>query len=1121
MRATLKVFGLVTLAEFILAVGLHAQRAALVEAELATIAPAKSAVPDSIVQVTAEAQGLERVAFEKLPRTGTFWVATTAPGGGLTAPLPCAPKDASLPVYAISDGIFLVDATGGQVPAKTGRQAKVKITDALEAQAGAVVNLISQVQEAEFNQEVREIFGLEEEPEASGSFARMLVADTNGLWLEITNYTDDLAYVTLNNATNLVYEIWAKTNLLSPAWTIERTVWPTNSEVMPFTVPTLHRPDLFIWARDWTDVDDNSNGIPDWWEWTHFGGFSQLATDDYDGDGIDNATEYANDTEPNNIRFTVRLGNQNFNTTNATGRYLIVDGVPSQTAVLINREDFTNAVWQPYDGNIAFNFGPTNGVYQVWFGLKGRAENSEATWIGTDVTLNRQSPAVSITSQTAGVVAQPWLQVKGFSARSLKDVRYDLINTDGVVTNESGSITSSFFDTNQFDFTTNYFQCYDLRLAEGTNFISLHAVDPAGNLTTTNFSLVLDYSSATSPVIQVAWPQNGLAICGSSFTVRGWTEDAAAQVNATVTDDNGHTNKLNGAVERDGRLWVQALTLNAGTNHVTLAVTNAAGFGSTTNFTVVKSSMALAVTSVDGSLWLPAVNVHGIISDPTAVIWVNGVQGTNNGDGTWNASNVPVPAGTIASFDVNAIPAGAGDPSANYTALKPSGQILESARWTFDDIENVAAAGGSTRSKIKGHFSYGKGGNKTVKIENYDANNTVTSWSKTETEISLDGGSAISTHSSNSTGWEDWSYGGVFEIEPLIGAAHRHDGNYRSDQTSNVKFVYYVGGALAQAGAKALVEATGAAAEIWPETAGVPATEITAGQVGQLDADGLAYKKSSVGASLETTSKAGRPLHTSGPGAGDYRLIHLTQHPALTDTNRARLNLGVGEEVDLSGMPASTVWAAPGLPTTTNGGVLFIAPSNAPPGGVKVTVTATVHNSATLTVEFTVFPPTGVDHSGIASLVDFPVHRMGSRMINSTWIAPTFVCLYRVYIMEIGENATNVTGYFADTNLFTANPADFFQHTTADHWLKLNEENAFGDSSGIYGDGFSFLPPWSSGSFSWNIPARWSITPSDNTNSMSGWSQKFTIEANGTVTVEKFGHSATRTTNNDYTVSYQ
>jgi hypothetical protein len=109
-------------------------------------------------------------------------------------------------------------------------------------------------------------------------------------------------------------------------------------------------------------------------------------------------------------------------------------------------------------------------------------------------------------------------------------------------------------------------------------------------------------------------------------------------------------------VESSGKLWVENIPLGDGTNRVTLNVTNAAGLGCTTNLVVFKSDMILTVTSYKGSLWDPTVSLDGKISDPNAQIWVNGVQGTNNHDGTWHADKVPVPPGGVASFDVSTDP---------------------------------------------------------------------------------------------------------------------------------------------------------------------------------------------------------------------------------------------------------------------------------------------------------------------------------------------------------------------------------------------------------------------------------------------------------------------------------
>lgn len=249
------------------------------------LAQTQSAPPDSIVQLTAEAQGLELLPPEEVPPFGTFWLVTPGGFGCLLAPLPTRP-DATLPTYPIVDGIYLVDGTGGQalpdtLPAE--RRTTDLINAALEAQATAVVNLISQIQGAQMSRALSSRFSLDAESGGSGagddylSEAR-LVIDTNRLWLEITNVSSGIVHANLRHATNQVYAIWSTTNLVT-AWAVETEVWPQDTNCWPFTVPTLDRPDLFLRAQDWTGLDSDGDGLPDWWEWKYFGSQTHSGTD--------------------------------------------------------------------------------------------------------------------------------------------------------------------------------------------------------------------------------------------------------------------------------------------------------------------------------------------------------------------------------------------------------------------------------------------------------------------------------------------------------------------------------------------------------------------------------------------------------------------------------------------------------------------------------------------------------------------------------------------------------------------------------------------------------------------------------------------------------------------------
>ena len=234
--------------------------------------------------------------------------------------------------------------------------------------------------------------------------------------------------------------------------------------------------------------------MPEWWFYYWFGTVN-LTDATLDTQGKTLLSDYQNYTngvpvDPNVISFTFRLKSQ-VNTTNATGSYQILGGVPSYEAVLANSTNFAAATWQPYDGNISLTLGPTDGVYQVWLGLKGFAAAATPTWNGTEVTLNRNVPQITITSPATNVVAQPWLQLQGCSALPLAGVTFDISNSVAVLTNQLGNIIAHTVDTNTSSYTTDYFQCFDIRLASGTNAITLHATDPAGN--STNIALNSDW----------------------------------------------------------------------------------------------------------------------------------------------------------------------------------------------------------------------------------------------------------------------------------------------------------------------------------------------------------------------------------------------------------------------------------------------------------------------------------------------------------------------------------------------------------------------------------------------------------------------------------------------------
>ena len=186
----------------------------------------------------------------------------------------------------------------------------------------------------------------------------------------------------------------------------------------------------------------------------------------------------------------------------------------------------------------------------------------------------------------------------------------------------------------------------------------------------------MDYSGKTDPLaVQITWPQNGMQVSGSSFTLDGMLADPTASVAAQIVDTNGTISTASGVVERDGRFWLDNLPLSGGTNTLNITVTDAVGNTSVTNLCVVQSAMILTMDPVTPAwqLWQATVNVTGTISDASQAVWVNGIKATvsstlNADDITysWSANNVPTTPGGVASFTIAAYTTDERQPDGSY-----------------------------------------------------------------------------------------------------------------------------------------------------------------------------------------------------------------------------------------------------------------------------------------------------------------------------------------------------------------------------------------------------------------------------------------------------------------------
>jgi hypothetical protein len=79
-------------------------------------------------------------------------------------------------------------------------------------------------------------------------------------------------------------------------------------------------------------VDENSNSIPDWWEWENFASL-QPGDADFDGDGASNLAEYSARTDPNTISFRLHFPSFYSGSSGATGWFELAGGVPASMSV--------------------------------------------------------------------------------------------------------------------------------------------------------------------------------------------------------------------------------------------------------------------------------------------------------------------------------------------------------------------------------------------------------------------------------------------------------------------------------------------------------------------------------------------------------------------------------------------------------------------------------------------------------------------------------------------------------------------------------------------------------------------------------------------------------------------
>ena len=602
------------------------------------------AVPNACLRAQPQLSAAQLATLQPIdalaaPECGNYFVAK-----GRNPPLPYPPlpfippelKDLNLPMYSFGTNSFLIDDSSIDY---------------------AAIDEVTRVEQALRSREFPN--GLCDD--VSGDSP--LSYPPGSLWLALT-LTNDATYgnmgaLTLNGTTHEAwYEVLSKRSLTDPEWWSEGSLqgFPNQDASQASLTADGSANSLFLSVRVLTNGSGGT--LPLWWQLQNFGQTGLDPGSAPGGLGISLLESYLESTEPNLIRFSVTATNNYAQASSVPVQLEIASGLPFYQAVLVDSNNFAGATWSACTStNLNVDLGSVEGWHDLWVGLRGFSTNSHQTWKWKRLKLDRTPPCLSLLSPAEGVVTQPTIQLVGSCPEALNMIWYDLSNATGWFPNQPVLVLDQYQSLSTWEFTTNTFQAFDVKLAPGTNGITLHATDLAGNQTATNLTFILDYSSKTNPpIIQLAWPQNGVQIGASSFTLRGWTADPTVTVQAELADTNANPRTFVGLVERTGQFWVDNVPLAAGTNVLALTITDAAGNSSSTNISVVHGAFTLTMNPVTpaSQLWQPAVNASGTISDPSYAVWVNGVKASNPGNHTWTATNVPVTPGGVAVFQMMA-----------------------------------------------------------------------------------------------------------------------------------------------------------------------------------------------------------------------------------------------------------------------------------------------------------------------------------------------------------------------------------------------------------------------------------------------------------------------------------
>ena len=245
-----------------------------------------------------------------------------------------------------------------------------------------------------------------------------------------------------------------------------------------------------------------------------------------------------------------------------------------------------------------------------------------------------------------------------------------------------------------------------------------------------------------------------------------------------------------------------------------------------------------------------------------------------------------------------------------------------------------------------------------------------------------------------------------------------------------------------------------------------------------------------------------KPAPKPGPGAAKLTITPETKFAAPDGSGRERTDIGVGEEVTLTGS-ASGNWTGSGgspLALANNATFHWTAPNRQADVTIKL---AAAGEEATVALK--VIEPADLITGTRTDVIAIPVGTAGAGMHLIFDYHPKSVSFGNVEAKEVSGDATNITGYYAKHFA----KADL-HHDSGDTFTRIKENND--DSATDEASTQDTAKPYEKGSFDWVIPNHFKvITEGGDGKKFTEVTQAFRmVDATGKIKITKAGASVER-----------